>query len=96
MEKEFLFLLFLFFATHLLRSSTHLVNRLLLSYEYPSRNHSESGWTFSMHHADELLSPNVWKIDLIPKFTTHLVVFATLAIVRLRITGTFVSIVVLL
>jgi hypothetical protein len=35
----------------------------LLSYEYPSRNHSESGWTFSMHHADELLSPNVWKND---------------------------------
>jgi hypothetical protein len=41
-----------------------LVNRMLQSYEDTSRNRCESGWTFSMHHADELLSPNVCKNDI--------------------------------
>ncbi len=43
---------------------SHLVKRMLQSYEYTSRNRCESRWTFSMHHADELLSPNVCKNDL--------------------------------
>src|SRR5689334_11438858 len=48
------------------RSYTHLVNRMLQSYEDTSRNRYESGWTFSIHHADELLSPNVCKNDIPP------------------------------
>src|SRR2546421_7432645 len=38
------------------RSYTLLVNRMLLGYEYTSRNRCESGLTFSMGYADELLS----------------------------------------
>jgi hypothetical protein len=43
------------------RSYTRLVKRLLQSCEDTSRNRWESGWTFLMYHADELLSPNVCK-----------------------------------
>jgi hypothetical protein len=50
------------------RSYTHLVKRLLQSYEYTFRNRYESRWTFSMHHADELLSPNVCKIANVSRF----------------------------
>ncbi len=46
----------------LFRSYTLLVNRMLLGYEYTSRNRCESGLTFSMGYADELLSPKVCKI----------------------------------
>jgi hypothetical protein len=53
----------------LFRSYTHLVNRLLQSYEDTSRTRWESGWTFSTRHADELLSPNVCKNDF---FSGHL------------------------
>jgi hypothetical protein len=37
---------------------------MLQSYEDTSRNRCKSGWTFSMHYADELLSSNVCKNDL--------------------------------
>jgi hypothetical protein len=50
------------------RSYTHLVNQMLQSYEDTARNRCESGWTFSMQHADELLSPNVCKNGNVSSF----------------------------
>jgi len=47
---------------------------MLLGYEYTSRNRCESGLTFSMGYADELLSPKVCKIGrgLFPTFDEKL------------------------
>jgi len=36
-------------------SYTHLVNQMLQSYEDTARNRCESGWTFSMQHADVVI-----------------------------------------
>jgi hypothetical protein len=43
-------------VAHPVGSYTHLVNQMLQSYEDTARNRCESGWTFSMQHADGKLA----------------------------------------
>jgi hypothetical protein len=48
-------------------SSTPVVNRMVQSEEETSSNRCEGGGTLFTPYADQLVSPQVWKMDSSPK-----------------------------